>query len=80
VREQQTSEVGVETLITRDQLVGESETRHETTLLQPEDGGEGAGKEDTLNGSEGNQTLSKSGLLIVDPSDSPLSLLGNAGD
>jgi hypothetical protein len=80
VREQQTSEIGVETLVTRNKLVGESETRHQTTLLQPKDGSERAGEEDTLNGGEGNQALGEGGLLVIDPADGPLGLLGNARD
>jgi hypothetical protein len=39
-REQEAGEVGVHALITRDELVGEGKTGHETTLLQPEDGSE----------------------------------------
>lgn len=38
VSEEQASKVGVQTLVTRDQLVGECETRHKTSLLEPEDG------------------------------------------
>jgi hypothetical protein len=40
VREEEAGKVGVETLITRDELVGEGESGHETALLEPEDGGE----------------------------------------
>ena len=40
VGEQETSKVGVETLVSRDELVGEGESGHETSLLEPEDGGE----------------------------------------
>jgi len=78
VGEQQASEVGVQTLITRDQLVGEGETWHQTTLLQPEDGSKGAREEDALHSGEGNKTLSESGLLVLDPFDGPLSLLADA--
>lgn len=80
VREQQTSEVSVETLVTRNELVGESETGHEATLLQPEDGSERAREEDTLNSGEGNQTGSKGRLAVVDPADGPIGLLANAGN
>ena len=38
--EEQASKVGVHTLVTGDELVGEGQTGHETALLQPEDGGE----------------------------------------
>lgn len=80
MREEQTGEVSVETLVTRDELVGEGEARHQTTLLQPEDGSERAREEDTFDGGESNETLTESGLLVVDPADGPLGLLGNAGN
>lgn len=80
VREKQTSKVSVETLITGDELVGEGQTGHEATLLEPEDGGERAREEDTLDSSKSNQTLGKGGLAILNPLDSPVGLLGNAGD
>ncbi len=78
VGEEEASEVGVETLITGNQLVGEGKTGHETTLLEPEDGGERSGEEDTLDCSEGDETLGKGGVLILDPSDSPVGLLLDA--
>lgn len=78
VREEQASKVSVETLITRDKLVGECKTGHQATLLQPEDRGEGSGEEDTLNSGEGHETLTEGRLLILDPADSPVSLLTNA--
>ena len=80
VAEQEASEVGVHTLITADELVGEGETGHQTTLLQPEDGREGTGEEDTLDGGEGDQTFAKGRVLITDPSESPLGLLLDAWD
>jgi hypothetical protein len=70
----------VETLVTGDELVGEGKTGHQTTLLQPEDGGKRAREEDTLDGSKGNKALSKGGLLVLNPLDGPLSLLVNAWD
>lgn len=80
VREQQASKVSVETLVTRDQLVGEGQTGHQTTLLQPEDRGERAREEDTLNSGEGHETRSKGGLRVLDPPDSPIGLAPNARD
>lgn len=80
VREQETSKVSVEALITRDKLVGEGEAGHQTTLFEPEDGGKRAGEEDTLDGSKGNQTLGEGGLAVLDPLDGPVSLLANAGN
>lgn len=80
VREQQARKVGMETLVTRDELIRESETGHQATLLQPEDRGKRAGEEDTLNGSECNQTLGECRFLVLDPLDSPVGLLANAGN
>ena len=80
VREEQTGEVSVETLVTGDKLVGEGETGHQTTLLQPEDGSERTREEDTLDSGESNEALTEGGLLVVDPANGPLGLLGNAGD
>lgn len=78
--EQQAGEVGVHTLITRDELVGEGQTRHETTFLEPEDGGESAREEDTLDCCEGDEPGGKSGVLVSDPSQCPISLLLDARD
>lgn len=64
VTEEQARKVRVHTLITRDELVRERQTRHETTLLEPEDGGERPAEEDTLDGSERDETLSKRGALV----------------
>jgi hypothetical protein len=80
VGEQEAGEVGVQTLVTRDELVGEGQSRHETALLQPEDGGESTAEEDTLNGSEGDQTLSKGRVLVRDPLESPVGLLSDGRD
>ena len=41
-------EVCVQSFVTRDELIGESEPRHEATLLQPEDGTEASTEEDPL--------------------------------
>ena len=77
---EETRKVGVHTLVTADQLIRESQTGHETTLLEPKDGSEGAGEEDTLDGRKGNETLSEGGTLVRDPAQSPVSLLLDARD
>lgn len=46
--EQQAGEVGVQALVAADELVREAQPRHEPSLLEPEDGAETAGKENTL--------------------------------
>lgn len=79
-REEQAGEVGVHALVTRDELVGEGKTRHQTTLLEPEDGCERPTEEDTLDGSECDKTVRKGGVLVRDPSQSPVGLLADAGD
>jgi hypothetical protein len=80
VRVQETSEVSVQTLITRNELVGEGQTRHQAALLEPEDGGKGATEEDTLNSSKRDQALSEGGLLVLNPANSPIGLLADAGN
>ena len=75
---EEASKVGVKTLITRDELVGESQTRHKTALLEPEDGGESTAEEDTLDSSEGNETLTERRVLVSDPLEGPVGLLANA--
>jgi hypothetical protein len=57
-----------------DELIVERETRHQTVLLEPEDGRKGARKEDTLNGSESYQLLSECGTLVRYPLECPVSL------
>jgi len=49
----------MEALITRDELIGEGQTRHEPTLLQPEDGTERAREKDALHTGKSNQALIK---------------------
>ena len=80
VTEQEASKVGVHTLITADQFVGEGETSHEPTLLQPEDRSERSRKEDTFNSSEGNKTFAEGCTVIVNVAKSPVGLLLDAGN
>ena len=72
--EQEAGKVGVHTLVTADQLVGEGETGHETTLLQPEDGSKRSREEDTFDGSEGDKTFAEGGTFVGDVTKSPVSL------
>lgn len=55
--EEQASEVGVHTLITTDEFIGEGKTRHKPTLLEPEDGGEGTREENALDSGKGDKTF-----------------------
>lgn len=80
VGEEKAGKVGVETLVTGDELVGEGKTGHETTLLEPEDRCEGTGEEDTLNSSKGDEALCKGAVLVLDPANSPVGLLLDTWD
>jgi len=80
VREEQAGEVRVHALVARDELVGESETRHEAALLEPKDAGERAGEEDALDGCERDETLAEGRLLVVDPAQRPVGLALDARD
>ena len=50
-------------------------TRHESSLLHPEDGGERAREEDALDGGESDDALGVGGVVSVDPRQSPVGLL-----
>lgn len=78
--EEKACKVGMHSLIATNELVRESESRHQTTLLQPKYGSKGAGEEDTLNGREGNETFSECGATIGDPFEGPVSFFLNARD
>ena len=62
-------------LVPGDELVAEGEAGHQAALLQPEDGGEGAGEEDSFDGGESDDALGVRGVVSVDPRQSPVSLL-----
>lgn len=68
VGEEQAGEVGVETLVTRDEFIGKCQTGHETTLLHPEDGSKSTTEEDTFDSSKCDQTLTECRLGVIDPS------------
>ena len=80
VTEQEASEVGVHTLVTADQFVGEGKPWHETTLLQPEDGSKRPRKEDTLDGGEGNKTFTERSTVVGNVPKSPVGLLLDTGN
>ena len=80
VREEKTGEVGVKALVSRDQFVREGQARHQATLLQPEDGRERAGEEDSLYSCESDQTLGEGRVLILNPLDGPIGLLADTRD
>lgn len=70
----------MKTLVTRDEFVGEGQTGHQATLLQPEDRSEGTAEKDALDSRKCNETLSERGLLVGDPPKGPIGLLPNARD
>lgn len=78
--EEEACEVGVHTLITADELVAEGEARHEPSLLEPEDGSEGPGEENALDGGERDEALSERRTLVRDPLEGPVGLLLYARD
>ena len=67
-------------LVAGNEFIGECEAGHETALLEPEDGGEGAGKEDAFNGGEGDKALGEGGGFVLNPFDGPVGLFADAGD
>jgi hypothetical protein len=73
VVKEQASKIDVHTFITADELVGERKSRHQTTLLQPEDGRKRTREEDAFDGSEGDQALTEGGTLIRYPLEGPVS-------
>ena len=67
-------------LVARDEFVGEGKAGHETSLLEPEDGGEGAREEDAFDRCEGDEATREGRVLVGDPSKSPVGFLADAGD
>jgi hypothetical protein len=78
--EEQAGKVGMHALVSRDELVGESETGHKAALLEPEDGSKGARKEDTLNGCECDESFTKGRTTVRDPFECPVGLALDAWD
>ncbi len=72
--------VAVESLVSADEFVGEGKTGHQTALLEPENGAERSGKEDSLHDAKGDASFGKAGLFGVAPLKSPLGLLLNTWD
>merc|ERR1719509_200307 len=73
--EEKTSKVSVKSFISGDQLIGERESGHQTSLLQPENGSKTSTEEDPLHRRKGNQPLSIGGIPCIYPPQSPLRLL-----
>ena len=78
--QQQTSKVGMHSLVAAYELIGKGETRHKTTLLQPEYGCKGAREEDPFDGSKGNETFGKRGVPVGYPLESPIGLVPDTRD
>ena len=68
----------MKTFITRDELVGEAKARHESSLLQPENGTEGSTEENALHGGKGNHPLGEGGIAGIAPLQCPVSFLLDA--
>lgn len=65
-------------LVSADEFIGEGKTWHESSLLQPEDCGEGAREEDALYSCKGDTPRPKVSGVAADPVQSPLCFLGYA--
>ena len=65
--EHEAGEIAMKAFVARDQLVAERQTRHESSLLHPEDGGERAREEDALDGGESDDAFGVGGVVSVDP-------------
>lgn len=80
MREKKASKVCVETLVARDELVGEGQAGHETAFFEPEDRGKGAAEEDAFDCCKGHEAAGEGGVLILDPFDGPVGFLTDAGN
>lgn len=73
--EHDAGKVTVESFIPGDELIGEGKAWHQSTFLQPEDGSKRAGKEDALNSSKSDNSLTcKTIKLIQDKTDGKFKL------
>eukprot|EP00048_Salpingoeca_helianthica_P022447 m.18321 g.18321 ORF g.18321 m.18321 type:complete len:401 (+) comp7333_c0_seq1:1161-2363(+) len=72
--EEQAGKVRVQPLVAGDELVGEGEAGHEAALLEPKDGGKRSREENALHARKGNEALGERGILVADPSQSPVCL------
>ncbi len=77
---QQTSEIGMQPFIPRNQLVTKRQSRHQSSLLQPKDGSKRSGKEDSFDGGESDESFSEGGTFVRDPFECPVGFFGDAGD
>lgn len=65
-------------LVSRNEFVAERETIHQSSLLQPEDRGEAAAKEDTLDRGERDHAFWKRRAIVIDPIQRPIGFLCDA--
>lgn len=77
---QQTRKLGVEPLITGNQEIALTQTGHQATLLEPEDGAEGTAEEDALHNRKGEQTGRKTRVFVLNPLKRPIGLLLDGGN
>mmetsp|Transcript_7100 Transcript_7100/g.25965 ORF Transcript_7100/g.25965 Transcript_7100/m.25965 type:complete len:325 (+) Transcript_7100:229-1203(+) len=76
---QHARKVTVQAFVAGDEFIGEGQTRHQATLLEPVDGAERTREEDTLNARERQKALSE-GFARFNPLQRPVSLLLHARD
>mmetsp|Transcript_6944 Transcript_6944/g.16721 ORF Transcript_6944/g.16721 Transcript_6944/m.16721 type:complete len:243 (-) Transcript_6944:176-904(-) len=68
----------MESLVARNKLVRKGQARHEPPFLEPENGTEASGKEDSLDDAKGDAPLGETGHVRVAPLECPLRLLLHA--
>ena len=73
-RVHEASELGVETLISGNEFVGEGESRHEASLLEPIDGAKTSAEKNAFDAGEGAESFSKT-VFSVHPCDGPFCFL-----
>lgn len=73
-------EFGVKCLVARDELVAESESCTESSLLEPEDGAECSGEEDSLDACECHESFGEACVFVVDVLECPVCLLSDGWD
>lgn len=64
----------MEPLVSRNELVGKAQSRHQPALLEPKDRAKGPAEKDALYGGKGDESLAQASLGPRNPSKSPLGL------
>ena len=78
--EEETGKIGVQTFVSGDEFVGKGQSGHETAFLEPEDGRERSGEEDSFDRGKCHEALCECRVLVSDPTKGPFSFGFNAGN